>query len=206
MNQKQGRVFQGVIYPDSDTYDCQSVLFLLPDVFVEYAYILHDKDVDEQGELKKAHYHWLGTRSSPVALSTIAKQLGVPQNSVEFARSYRAFLRYMIHADDPSKFQYSPDAVQGVFKKYFLTGDSERALVLSAIDRIQSCEIRTVQGLAAFAVEQNDWPSFRRNYSLLKDLLFERQCMEGVDFKRGWVRSAERLPLDPSTSLPGESC
>lgn len=187
---KQGRTFQGVVYPDSESYDCEQVLALLPDVFVEFAYILHDKDVTEEGELKKAHYHWLGTRSSPVAINTIAKQLGVSDNAVEFCRSYRAFLRYMIHADDTSKHQYSPDDVQGVFKKHFLTGDSEKALVQLALQRIQSGEIQTIQGLAAFAAEQNDWPSFRRNYSLLKDLLHERLSYEGVR-NSGWVHIAE---------------
>lgn len=208
MSVKQGRNFQGVIYPDSESYDCEHVLSLLSDVFVEYAYILHDKDVTETGELKKPHYHFLGTRSSPVPVSTISKQLGIADNSVEFCRSYRAFLRYMIHADEPTKYQYSPDDVQGVFKKHFLVGDSEKALVQLAIQGIDTGLIRSVRGLASFAVEQNDWSSFRRNYSLLKDLLYERLSNEEVN-QGGWVNSARRaeeVPLDNSGSLSGESC
>lgn len=200
---KKSRNFQGVVYPDSDSYDCDKVLSLLPSVFADYAYILHDQDVDEEGVLKKPHYHWLGTWSTPLTIGNVAKKLGVPENSVEFCRSYRAFLRYMIHADEPTKHQYSPDDVHGVFKRHFLSGDSEKALVQMAIQRIQSGDIRTIQGLAAFAAELEDWPSFRRNYSLLKDLLHERLTFEGVQ-NSGWVKLAGRVE-EISLDGPGPS-
>lgn len=56
--QKDGikdRKYQGVLYPDSESYCCDDVLNILKSTFPEFAYILHDKDVDENGELKKPH-------------------------------------------------------------------------------------------------------------------------------------------------------
>ena len=50
-SRKMSRNFQGVIYPDSQSYDCQEVLSKLAQ-FSDFAYILHDQDVDENGELK----------------------------------------------------------------------------------------------------------------------------------------------------------
>lgn len=204
---KMSRNFHGVVYPDSDSYDCSDVLSRLAQ-FSDFAYILHDQDMDENGELKKPHYHWLVARDTPAPLSTMVNALGVPENSVEFCRSYRAFLRYMIHADEPTKHQYSPDDVKGVFKKHFLLGSSEKSFVLLAMEKISSGDIRSIQGLAAFGAELEDWPSFRRNYSLLKDLLYEQLSNEEVK-QGGWVnsaRDAETIPLDNSGALPGESC
>lgn len=171
-NPKQGRNFEGVIYPDSESYDFNEVLQKLSD-FPQYVYILHDKDTEEGGQLKKAHYHWLISCKSPVSLQTISNRLGVPQNAVEFCRSFKAFLLYMIHANEPDKYQYSVDDLQGEFKRSILTGDQERALVSACLDKIRSGEISSIQGLAAFAASTDDWPSFRRNYSILKDLLHE---------------------------------
>lgn len=203
-SRKMSRNFQGVIYPDSESYDCQEVLSKLAQ-FSDFAYILHDQDVDGNGELKKPHYHWLIARDTPAPLSTMVNALGVPDNSVEFCRSYRAFLRYMIHADDPTKHQYSPDDVKGVYKKHFLLGSSEKSFVLLAMEKISSGDIRSIQGLAAFGAELEDWPSFRRNYSLLKDLLYEKLSREEV-LRGGWVDfagRAEEVSLGNSSSLSG---
>lgn len=57
MSEKQSRTFLGVLYPDSEGYDCEKVLLRLQDTFEELSYITHDMDVDENGELKKPHIH-----------------------------------------------------------------------------------------------------------------------------------------------------
>ena len=44
------RKFQGILYPDSESYCCEDVLNVLKSTFPEFAYILHDKDTDENGE------------------------------------------------------------------------------------------------------------------------------------------------------------
>lgn len=61
------RKFQGILYPDSESYCCDDVLNVLKSTFPEFAYILHDKDTDENGELKKTSYPLGGTaESSPL--------------------------------------------------------------------------------------------------------------------------------------------
>ena len=56
MASEKSRTFLGVLYPDSESYDCASVLDRLSDVFEEWAYITHDMDTEEDGEVKKAAY------------------------------------------------------------------------------------------------------------------------------------------------------
>lgn len=38
MSDKQGRNFLGVLYLDSESYDCQKVLSRIKDTFVDFAY------------------------------------------------------------------------------------------------------------------------------------------------------------------------
>ena len=66
------RKFQGILYPDSESYRCDDVLNVLKSTFPEFAYILHDKDVDENGELKKPHIHWLNSDKELIYLSTVS--------------------------------------------------------------------------------------------------------------------------------------
>lgn len=62
------RKFQGVLYPDSESYCCDDVLNVLKSTFPEFAYILHDKDTDENGGIEKVPYSLGGTvESSPLS-------------------------------------------------------------------------------------------------------------------------------------------
>lgn len=197
-NSKQGRNFQGVIYPDAENYSCDAVLAALGDVFPDYAFALHDQDIDGDGNLKKPHYHWLGKRATPVSIAVISKQLGVPENAVEFCRSYRAFLRYLVHLDHPDKYQYPIDIVQGIFNRRLLLGDSEQAFIVSAVKAMKEERIRTIQGLAAYACRNDSWTDFRRNYSILKDIMHEMSC---GDFSSQWEGVISR---DVSGDVPAE--
>lgn len=75
-----------------------------------YAFIFHDKDRDENGELKKPHMH-VFVKSHPLRLSAWADKFGLPENMIEIPKSVYACARYLIHADQPEKFQYNIDDV-----------------------------------------------------------------------------------------------
>ena len=68
----KSRSFLGVLYPDSESYDCSAVLERLSCLFDEWAYIVHDSDSDENGELKKAHIHWIGRLENATSLLAVA--------------------------------------------------------------------------------------------------------------------------------------
>ena len=82
MFEKQSRCFIGILYPDAENYVCDDVLVRLHDAFRDVAYIIHDMDVTESGELKKAHIHWVGKRDSPAPLSTIVNALKIPAQDI----------------------------------------------------------------------------------------------------------------------------
>ena len=113
----KSRTFLGVLYPDSESYDCSAVLERLSCLFDEWAYIVHDSDSDENGELKKAHIHWVGRLENATSLLAIAdsKHLGVNPNSIEYCKNFKFAVRYLIHKDSPDKFQYQQDSIKSNF-------------------------------------------------------------------------------------------
>lgn len=121
------RKFVSVLYPDSDSYNCQEVLHYVLENY-DCAYILHDRDVwtdeDEKknsehkaGTLKKAHYHlvlrWVGM--SPRYRGGLAKELKLPKESIEpvMADSIDGALLYLVHAGEKEKYQYDLSEVEG---------------------------------------------------------------------------------------------
>ena len=113
---KQSRCFLGVLYPDSESYVCDDVLLRMMDCFTEWAFILHDKDIcSDTGELKKAHVHWVARYDNPSILSAVANKLGIAEHDIEYCKSWRRSLRYLIHADSKDKFQYDVTDVSANF-------------------------------------------------------------------------------------------
>lgn len=79
----------------------------------EWAYILHDKDVKEDGTNKNSHWHIELRLSNAREICQIAKWFGVADNFVNECKSkspksykYNDMLAYLIHAGDKSKYQY----------------------------------------------------------------------------------------------------
>ena len=79
-----------------------------------YWYVFHDKDLDDNGTVKKRHLHLVCYDSSPASISKAIKNFEgcTLPNCVEACRNGRAMLRYLIHKDDPDKFQYDPKDVE----------------------------------------------------------------------------------------------
>ncbi|MBR2786571.1 MAG: hypothetical protein IKD76_03655 [Clostridia bacterium] len=85
----------------------------------KYAYILHDKDVNDNGELKKKHIHAMVKYGGRRTLSSVQNEFfkyGLEKRFCDTCNE-RAMLRYFTHIDDPDKYQYSiDDIVQGNMK------------------------------------------------------------------------------------------
>lgn len=88
-NSKQYRIFTGVLYPDSKSYDYQVILKVLGDTFDEFAYITHDADVDSEGKPKKVHVHWLGRLQNPTTIGGISLRTTLPAHDIEAGRVSR---------------------------------------------------------------------------------------------------------------------
>ena len=105
------RNFATVVYPDSAPADWKEKL----DQLHVAAFIspLHDKDVNPNGELKKAHYHVLVVFEGPKDYDTQVKPIFDEIGAVgrEIVNSARGYARYLCHLDNPEKATYSPSEV-----------------------------------------------------------------------------------------------
>lgn len=104
------REFAFVLYPESAVSCWKEILVQLKQ---RIFYILHDRDVEGTGELKKPHYHVMVMYDSPRASSTVSKVACKCGGSgfLEPLVSRRGYARYLIHLDNPEKYQYLPSEV-----------------------------------------------------------------------------------------------
>lgn len=69
----------------------------------------HSKDIKEDGTFKKAHYHVIlifDSLKSVPQVKEIMEELNLPFVGLEIVNSLTSYARYLIHLDDPEKFQY----------------------------------------------------------------------------------------------------
>lgn len=166
MADKKFRSFAGTLYPDSESYDCEQLLSIIRSKFIDWAYILHDKDTDDNGELKKPHIHWVG-RATPRTLSVVSNFLGLPENDIEVVKSFDNMVMYLIHLNDIDKFQYSPDDVETNLPNIgqLLRRKSEGQLVK---DLASAKMEKSWYDLIQYAVETDSYDVLRRNWALIR--------------------------------------
>lgn len=84
----------------------------------KYGVILHDKDIDEQGQPKEPHVHAMMTFENAHSLNRVARQLGdKPQYIEAWTKNKNNGYAYLTHrtTDAKEKFQYNPAEVKANF-------------------------------------------------------------------------------------------
>lgn len=134
----KSKYFCAVLYPDSSTYDTDKVIMSLAEERLTFAVSpIHDKDVEEDGSLKKGHYHLLLAYSSATTLNNIRgwfNACGMPESdlhSVRVCASAVGYYRYLTHRDNPEKAQYNVNDIRvfndfdELFKKFSKTSSDK---------------------------------------------------------------------------------
>ncbi|EGQ3826146.1 plasmid replication protein [Staphylococcus pseudintermedius] len=110
-NNIKARHWAMVVYPESAP---ENWLELLEQTYLQFAVSpLHDKDVDPDGQIKKAHWHvilsWDGPQRATAA-QKIAEMVNAPKPiRIE---SVRGAYRYFTHMDNPDKYQYDSKEIR----------------------------------------------------------------------------------------------
>jgi hypothetical protein len=183
MANKKFRSFAGTLYPDSESYDCETLLSTIRSKFIDWAYILHDKDVDENGELKKPHIHWVG-RATPRCLSVVSNLLGLPENDIEVVKNFDNMVMYLIHLNDIDKFQYSPDDVEtnlpniGQLLRRLSEGQIVKDLASAKMQK-------SWYDLVQYAVDRDSYDVLRRNLGVIRLIWEEVQLSDSKRLKDG---------------------
>lgn len=105
-----------VLYPESD--DLKAIIQAIESSkspIKRYAYILHDKDVKEDGTPIKPHYHVIvdvGGDRGPYSLNALSRLLGLPLHRLELSKQpFKYRCAYLIHLFSLEKYQYSTEEV-----------------------------------------------------------------------------------------------
>jgi hypothetical protein len=173
MGLRRDRKFEIILYPDSDVYDCDVVIQRAISYFSAWAYCLHYGDTTDDGELKKAHIHFLGKLSDPIEPSLVCKDLSLPVNAIANVKSWKAACRYLIHLDSPDKFQYSPDDVVTSFPilAFFSLPDEDQARRI--IEYISQSGCTKVSDLTLWALNNGCYSGLRRGFAIWNQILRE---------------------------------
>lgn len=109
---EKSRSWTIVVYPESAPRNWREVLDDSHIRWVESP--LHNMDANPDGERKKEHWHILLLFDGPVTfrnVSNLCKRLNSPIPQI--AKSAKGMVRYMIHLDNPEKYQYKREDIVG---------------------------------------------------------------------------------------------
>lgn len=163
---KKIRNFSGVLYPDSESYNCNEVIDRIKSKFKQWAFCLHDMDVNDEGELKKAHIHWVGAGDART-LASCAKILGLKENEIEICKNCKLMVRYLLHLDDPDKYQYAAEDLDTNWKNI-------EQIICTADEGILCKDLCTAKtqmswyDLIQYSIDTCSFDVLRRNLGLIK--------------------------------------
>lgn len=164
-----------ILYDIEEVYKCISIC---NENNYEYAFIYHNKDLKEDlSDFKKEHYHFQVYNNYQKDIITWGRLFEVNLARVQKISNKKQAIRYLIHADNNDKYQYDIVNIQCNFEiiRYFdkLVSDEncEIDLIFTYID-LNKRKIGTKE-LIDYVLDNNIWGTFRRNYSIIKDLLSE---------------------------------
>lgn len=134
----KSKYFCCILYPESATYDTDKVIKALAEEHLTFAVSpIHDRDIEDDGSFKKAHYHLLLAYSSATTLSNIRGWInacGLPESelhSVRVCASGVGYFRYLTHKDNPEKALYDDNDIRvfndsnELFKKFSKTASEK---------------------------------------------------------------------------------
>ena len=169
-----------LLYPDCEEH--VRALKLIERSY-DYAYILHDKDKMENGDMKKPHYHVVLRFPNQVWSSKVCKDLGIQENYIEKHRSFPNALMYLIHYNDSDKAQYSVDDVKGSLKTRLIqeiskVDKTESEKIIELLDYIESlAQPITIISFMRYCASMGYWSEYRRSGAIFMRAIDEHNMM-----------------------------
>lgn len=185
------RCFSVLLYPDSDSYDYESVLGKLGDAFEQFAYITHDRDFfistdtevksgkHVEGELKKSHIHVVGRCSNPRTISSISKKLGIADNFIEYGKgTFKKAVRYLVHLDHCDKASYRNDEITSNFDhNIYLSILSQADMAKGILQIIDKGDVTSKRDLLNRCISEGLYSEYVRAYKLWMDIYLETKIV-----------------------------
>lgn len=169
----RARTWTFIVYPESAPENWRELLDEYHVPWVESP--LHDKDINPDGSVKKAHWHVIllfdGKKSyEQVKELTDTINAPIPQKTA----NTKGLVRYLIHMDNPEKYQYKRDEIvchsgADVGEYFALSSSSRRAVLWEIVEFIKENEIDNFSDFIGFCLETDnrDWFDVAMNHNTL---------------------------------------
>lgn len=176
---QRARTWTFVVYPESAPENWRDVLSDYHIPWVESP--LHDKDVNPDGEVKKAHRHIIlffdGKKSfEQVQEITDALNAPIPQKTA----NPKGLVRYLIHMDNPEKYQYKREKIvchcgADIDEYFALSASSKNAILWEIIEFIRENQVESLVEFMGYIQSTNkrDWfdVTANRNTMIIKAII-----------------------------------
>ncbi|MEM0173598.1 MAG: Rep family protein [Sulfolobaceae archaeon] len=174
--------FSTILYPEDETH--MQIIEELNKGAYSYAYALHDKDTDDQGEIKKPHYHVIIRFTNYKSRNKLAQELGLNISHILPIKYLRGAIRYLLHLDNEDKYQYPIDIIQSNFdhSDHLRTEKSESKKISEIIDVIYNLYPFGFKAILDEVIRLGLWSEYRRGYTIFKDLVNEIKFEEERKF------------------------
>ena len=193
------RNFATVVYTESASENWRDLL--ASNYVPAFISPLHDRDIQDNGELKKPHYHIMIMFDS-VKTSEQAKEVFKSFGGVgcEVLKSSRAYARYLCHLDDKDKVQYKIEDVE------CLCGADYESVIALTIDKyvalaemeefVEKYDIVSFFLLSRYATKhRSDWSRvlkdsgavYMREYLKSRKWSKDNNCLRIVDPETGEI-------------------
>lgn len=165
-----------VLFVDSESYNCHQVISTAQQLFDVWCYVLHDRDLKDDGSLKKPHYHFYGKFANNRYWTPqgVAYHLGLPDNLSALANisSWKGAIRYTIHLDYPSKAQYEVSSVVSNFNltPYIDPRQDDDVLARQIYDYLKT-ESPSLNQAVDYCLTNGLWSAFRRGFSVWSKII-----------------------------------
>lgn len=193
------RNFATIVYPESAPENWKSILEneIVPALISP----LHDKDINADGEKKKAHYHVIimfdTVKTEEQAKKIFDKIGGVGCQKINVIRNYA---RYLCHLDNPEKVQYNTKDVIKLcgadYDEIISLASDKYKVIDEMIDFCEKYDITSFYLLSKYAFKNNDqWKKaladncsvFMREYLKSKQWSVDNKQVHIVDEETGEV-------------------
>ena len=173
----RSRVHMLLLYPEDNSH---AIAMEKIKASYDYASCLHNKDIAEDGKIKKEHWHVVLRFNQAVWSSAICKDLGIEHNYIENVKRFDNALQYLIHYNDSDKAQYTVDEVFGNLKQKLVESinkveKSEGEKVVELIQYIKQYEgWLSVTEFAEYCALNGYWSEFRRSGAIFCKMIDEK--------------------------------
>lgn len=185
---ERSRTWNCLLYPENQEH-MEALDRIRSSEDFDWVSVLHDCDSNENGELKKAHYHLILKFKNPIENYALAKKLGIKVNYLERTKSWKDSAKYLLHTGCPDKFQYTTDKLDGPLTDKvlrLLQPQEEGSAVLQISEMIEKTNgYLSTSGLVRMVCEAGLWSHYRRAQNTFSNILREHNSYYASSFEKG---------------------